>query len=148
MNRRRQEIAEKRALLIQNGKLSPGLTAVLKRIFYTYSSSNDESAAPEQLLGIVAASRLWYRSGLSLPELCALVEEKVALRSGASAGALHDRAISADDFLECINRAVKEDIAVSGQARENGPVTIEVRRQIRFVLPTQNPANFSHFGFN
>lgn len=120
---------------------------MLKKIFYAYSSKNDESAAPEQLLGIVAASRLWYRSGLSLPELCSLVEAKVAHRPGAAA-ALYDNAISADDFLECINRAVKDDIAVSGQAHENGPVTCEVRRQLHFVMPTQNPANFSHCGFD
>jgi hypothetical protein len=109
----------------------------LKRIFYAYSSLNEETAAPEQLLGIVAASRLWYRSGLSLPELCALIEEKVAHRSGAAAVALYDNAVSADDFLECISCAVKDDIAVSSQVHENGPVTFEVRRHT-FRVADQN----------
>jgi hypothetical protein len=124
--------------------LSPRLIAVLKKIFFAYSSAKDETAPPEQLLGIVAASRLWYRSGLSLSELCSLVEEKVARLSGAAA--VYDNAVSADDFLECINRSVNDDIAASGEVHKDGPVIFEVRKEIHCMFSTQNPTNFSHFG--
>jgi hypothetical protein len=138
-NRCRQERAEKRALLIQNGMLSSRLKAVLKKIFFAYSSAKDKTASPEQLLGIVAASRLWYLSGLSLSELCSLVEKKVARLPCA---AIYDNVVSVDDFLECINCAVKDDIAVSDQAQ----VICEVRRHTHFSFSNRNPTKFSHFG--
>lgn len=122
--RRRQELAEQRSVLIQNDKLSPAVIAALKTIFFSYADRDEGTSSTEPLLDIVTASRLWYRSGLMLSELCILAEENAA---ETIEGAVHDAIICADDFIECINSAVEEEEAVFVETFEDGPASYEVR---------------------
>lgn len=124
-NRRHQELAQTHSLLFENGNLSTGLLATLKELFNGYTNENEESAQSDQPLGIVAASRLWYRSGLSLSDLYSLVEERVAQMPGSTA---YDNIVSVDDFVECIKDSVVDDIAESWSVPEKAPVTWEVRK--------------------
>lgn len=123
-NRRRQELTEQKSALIQNGKLSPAVVSVLRKIFCSYADRNEATYASEPLLDIVSASRLWYRCGLPLSELAILAEEKAA---DTIEGAVHDTFIRADDYIECISSVVEEEEAVSVESFEDGPATYEVR---------------------
>lgn len=109
--------------------MSNDLKLTLKELFNGYSKENEESAQWDQPLGIVAASRLWYRSGLSLSDLYSLVEEKVAQMPGSTA---YDNIVSVDDFVQCIKDSVVDDIAGSWWVPENAPVTWEVRKIAMF----------------
>ena len=129
-NRRRRELAELSSTLVQDGKLSPHLKSVLRKIFFSYTSVDDTGTLPGTLLDMVTASRLWYASGLMLSDLRALVEAKVASKPGS---ALYDKMISADDFLECVDHVVQQDIA-STDSDESVLASCEVRRQSLLFL--------------
>lgn len=122
---RRQELSERRSALVPNGKLSSAVITALKNIFFSYTNGDHSATSPEPLLDIVTASRLWYRCGLMLSELCILAEEKAAETLG---GAVHDAIVSVDDFIECMSCVVEEEEAVSVESFEDGPSTYEVRQ--------------------
>lgn len=123
-SRRRQELAEQRSVVVQNGNLSSAVVSVLKDIFFSYAGRDDKPSSSEPLLDIVTASRLWYRSGLMLSELCILAEEKAA---ETLEGAVHDTIITADDYIDCMRSVVEEEEAVFVDTFEEGPPTFEVR---------------------
>lgn len=111
-------------MLVQNGKLSPGVITALKSIFFSYADREHCPYPSEPLLDIVTASRLWYRCGLMLSELAILAEEKATKTAD---GAIYDTIICADDFVECMSNMVEDEEAVSVETFEDGLATYEVR---------------------
>jgi hypothetical protein len=92
-------------LYIQDGKPSPNLLNVLKKIFTSYVSPGEEQANEEDVcLSLTDASRLWYRCGIRLVNLQRLLEEK-RLRDSISIGTK----VFFEDFVLCITRLVEAD---------------------------------------
>ena len=139
-NRRRQELEEQRNVLIRNGKLSPDLITVLKKIFFSYAGRDEDTPSSEPLLDVVTASRLWYRCGLMLSELCIIVEEKAAETID---GSVDGTFISAIDFIESVSNVVEEEETVSVETYEDGPPSFEVRDETRFLSTKFSESNNS-----
>jgi len=110
-NLRRRQLSQERAVLIQNGTLSPRLRQVLTSIFVQYAgrkgagadrpNTPDSTGCAVPTMSFVAATRLWYRCGWKLAHLQSIL------------AARQRSYVSLDDFLDVIQRVVAEDEVVA-----------------------------------
>jgi hypothetical protein len=115
-NHTRRKLAQERSALIQNGQLTEALRQTLVSIFTQYCSEGETS------LPYCAAARLWYRCGLRLSCLGAVLESQQLA------------AAVVDDFLELLDKIAAEDelfaasigasIAVANQSPPGSPAKL------------------------
>lgn len=94
-SQRRKELQTDRIALIENGLPTAGLVTVLQSIFSQYCSPGQSS------LGLVEASRLWYRCGLKLSSLREICCSK-------DLGG-QDKRIDIQNFLSILESIIAED---------------------------------------
>jgi hypothetical protein len=88
-------------LYVRGGKASEILETALRQVFSLYEDHDQ----PDARLGVIAAARLWYRSGLKLKNLADLIESK-----GRDANCpFADVYIVFDDFLAVVSSILPED---------------------------------------
>lgn len=92
---RRKELKADRSALIEKGVPTAGLVTVMQTIFSQYCSPDQSS------LGLVEASRLWYRCGLKLSSLQKICECKT--KNG------QEMKIDIQDFLSLLQQVIEED---------------------------------------
>jgi hypothetical protein len=92
---RRKELLADRLALIEKGLPTAGLVTVMQSIFSQYCSPGHSS------LGLVEASRLWYRCGLTLSSLREICVTKIS--NGPEVR------IDIQDFLTIVQRIIEED---------------------------------------
>lgn len=112
-------LKSQRAVLIEDGMPTPRLVSVLKTIFVQYKEEESNSTTDAELtLDYTAASRLWYRCGMKLSCLDAMLEEKSSSPSLPL--------ITFEDFLAVIEKIVEEDETVfeSAPSKDETPDTI------------------------
>jgi hypothetical protein len=98
---RRHKLCKQRRMLVRGGKATELLQAALRQVFSLYEGHDQ----PEARLGVIAAARLWYRSGLKLKNLADLIERKAL-----DANCLYaDVFIVFDDFLAVVSSILAED---------------------------------------
>ena len=98
---RHTELGKQRQMLVRGGKPTERLETALRQVFSLYEDPDQ----PETGLGVVVASRLWYRSGLKLKNLADLLERKAI-----DANCLYaDVFVLVDDFLEVVSAILTED---------------------------------------
>ena len=111
----RQELAAKRARLMENGKPTPALEELLQAIFAMYAT--DDSGR----INYTTACRLWYRCGMKLASLDSLLEVKKR-KLGY---------VEFTDFLQLVTTVTEADIRAADYAAtssEEGRANFEVRR--------------------
>lgn len=112
-------------MLIENRKPTPRLVSVLKTIFARYDEKNTTPASDvECTLGYTSASRLWYRCGMKLSCLDAILEEKSSPLP----------LITFEDFLGVIRKIVEEDETASKSAPSKDQ-TADALCEVRIVTP-------------
>jgi hypothetical protein len=95
----KSKLIAQRSILLGNGCTAPQVVDALGKIFSFYSTG--ENALPDQVvLSRVEASRLWYRCGLKLSCLHAILEKKSPLMRNK---------VTFDDLLSLVNRVIEED---------------------------------------
>jgi len=95
----RLKLAEERALLVQNGSLTPGLRSVLNLIFSEYSEQN--AGLEAESLCYTEAARLWYRCGLKLSCLDSILKNRPA--------GVGSNRIFVSDFIGLLEKVIRED---------------------------------------
>jgi hypothetical protein len=95
----KSKLIAQRSILLRNGCTTPEVVVALGKIFSFYSAG--ENAVPDQaVLSRVEASRLWYRCGLKLSCLHAILEKKSPPMRNK---------VTFDDLLDLVNRVIQED---------------------------------------
>lgn len=96
----RLALREQRSRLVVEGKATDLLAKTLRQIFSLYGNGDSD-----EQLGVIAASRLWYRAGLKLKHLTEIVESKAT-----ETGCLFSKALVAfEDFCGVLYSVLEED---------------------------------------
>ena len=99
---RRHDICQQRAVLVHNGEPSEELTDALHAVFGLYLKP---SGPADGKLDVISAARLWYRSGLKLSHLDAIVDRKTLDEEIR----ISEATIGFNDFYDVILDILKED---------------------------------------
>lgn len=121
---KRNALAEQKAQIIKDGKLTSKLIETLRKIFSMYSDDSDvDTACPNQIkLNSISASRLWYRCGISLSHLHSLLEPIPATMSLGEENTSEKKTrkfVTADDFINLITKVVEDEELVSKSKPES-----------------------------
>lgn len=108
---KRQEILRRKEILIKNGCLTTELVHVLMHIFSWYQDCQEHNDIVDKdsgmKLNLLEASRLWYRCGIHLSGLMALVKaRKEAADSQSTTDAIF---VHSKDFIDVIRQIVADE---------------------------------------